>query len=262
MRFSRHSTLIAAYEALSKRTSNLPCMRIVSLNIQHGGGSRADRIGDWLEITQPDFLVLSEWRSNTPGQLLADRIERLGLVHRAASLRPSKGNGVLIAARRPFIAKRITPARTPKGEMLMARFEDRLHLLGCYFPNLAAKAPFFAACLRTARFMVDGPFLMIGDLHTGHNDLDVEAPGFRFHCADQFERLTTNSGLVDLWRRIHFDRREWTWRSRLNGFRLDHAFANPAFLEQYPKLHCKYDHETRDQRISDHSAIVLDVMPR
>jgi exonuclease III len=85
--------------------------------------------------------------------------------------------------------------------------------------------------------------------------------GTPFDCVAEFKALP----LVDLWRLEHGDKRDWTWRSpesatrRSNGFRLDHAFANAAFRERFPNIRCVYDHEPRDMKLTDHSALVLTV---
>ena len=54
--------------------------------------------------------------------------------------------------------------------------------------------------------------LIIGDLNTGRNDLDIEGNGARFHCADQFDAMERHDGLIDLWRSMPENResREWT----------------------------------------------------
>jgi exonuclease III len=100
---------------------------------------------------------------------------------------------------------------------------------------------------------------MIGDFNTGRNDLDIEGNGVPFHCADQFAGLHEQAGLVDLWRLRPSERRDWTWRSAKNGFRIDHAFGNQAFLHRHPNFHCEIDHEPRLARLTDHSAIILDL---
>src|SRR5258708_11116954 len=99
---------------------------------------------------------------------------------------------------------------------------------------------------------------MIGDFNTGRNDLDIEGAGARFHCADLFEALSREAGLMDLWRACHGDRQEWTWRSPANGFRIDHAFGNEAFINHWPTFRCEIDHAPRLSGLTDHSAVVLE----
>ena len=101
------------------------------------------------------------------------------------------------------------------------------------------------------------PLVMIGDFNTGRNDLDIEGTGARFYCAELFEALSTEAGLIDLWRQRH-DRREWTWRSPMNGFRIDHVFGNKAFIARFPAFRCAIDHAPRKSGLSDHSAVVLE----
>jgi exonuclease III len=89
--------------------------------------------------------------------------------------------------------------------------------------------------------------------------LDIEANGARFHCADQFIGLCDQAGLTDLWRLRHGVRREWTWRSAKNGFRIDHAFGNQAFVNLFPNYRCEIDHEPRLMGLTDHSAVIVDL---
>jgi exonuclease III len=153
----------------------------------------------------------------------------------------------------------MTPPSAGKGELILIELESTLRIMGCYFPQGRAKAPFFQQCIEVARGTKDVPFVIIGDLNTGRNDLDIEGRGAPFYCADLFEALTEQAELVDLWRACNGDHREWTWRSRVNGFRIDHAFGNNAFLERFAAFRCSIDHEPRQTRLTDHSAIILEV---
>jgi exonuclease III len=103
----------------------------------------------------------------------------------------------------------------------------------------------------------DAPFLLAGDLNTGCNEVDLETGATPFPCATDFVALTSG-GLIDQCRLQHgMTAREYTWRSRQNGFRIDHAFGNEAFVSRYEPLQCDYDHSTRESKLSDHSALML-----
>jgi hypothetical protein len=117
-----------------------------------------------------------------------------------------------------------------------------------------AKSPFFERCAETALNETQQPLLVIGDFNTGRNDLDVEGSGTRVDCVDQFIGLSERAGLADLWRFRNGERREWTWRSAKNGFRIDHAFGNEAFINRFPNYRCEIDHEPRLVGLTDHSA--------
>lgn len=101
------------------------------------------------------------------------------------------------------------------------------------------------------------PFLLLGDLNTGYNNIDVEGNGAPFSCADMFDALQTKAGLVDLWRGEHGDKQEWSWRSPINGFRVDHAFANEAFQKCFAPIRSYYDHGPRENGLTDHSALIV-----
>jgi exonuclease III len=131
-------------------------------------------------------------------------------------------------------------------------------LLSCYFPQLYAKARFFSVCAETAMAHTNMPFAIIGDLNTGNEVIDKSPAGTPYACAEHFDALTEGTGLVDLWRRTNgMDAREWTWLShQKNGFRIDHALANEPFL-RLVQPSCVYDRYPREEKITDHSALII-----
>jgi len=208
------------------------------------------------------MIVLAEWRDNASGRYIKERLESHGLFVATDCTTPSRSNALLVAANVAFETERITPDRSDKGALLLAHIPVNFRLLASYFPQGTLKAPFFRACLAQAANSGTVPFLLVGDLNTGCNDADIESGGMPFFCADLFEALRLEAGLVDLWRAEHGNRREWTWRSRVNGFRIDHAFANTAFIERFPSIRCSYDHEPRKIGLTDHSALFVTAGPQ
>jgi exonuclease III len=244
-------------------------MQAILLNVQHGGGRRAQRLLEWLTVRSPDVIALPEWRDNDPGAVLKSGLEAKGF--QTATATTNSDNGVLFAAKRPFASRCSTPAMRERkrtegrgGALLIAEFGD-LRMMAAYFPGAKAKAPFFEACAAEAEASTDIPFLLLGDLNTGCNDVDKGRNGARFYCVDEFKALP----LVDLWRVEHGDAAtEWSWFSRKsatrrsNGFRIDHAFANVAFRERFPGIRCRYDHTPREMKLTDHNALVLSASQR
>jgi exodeoxyribonuclease-3 len=233
-------------------------MKIVALNIRHGGGARMERIAAWLDDHTADVLVLGEFRDNAVGSALRARLGARGWHMASAGVAPGV-NGVLVASRRPMEAAGLTPDEATTGAMLLATLDDGTQVLGAYFPNMRAKPPFFARCLQVARTRGETPFLLVGDLNTGCNVRDVQPGATRFLCAEAFAALESECGLADLWRRSHGDdAREWTWLSHAgNGYRLDHAFANAAFEARHGPATMRYAHDTRETSLSDHSGLVV-----
>jgi exodeoxyribonuclease III len=228
----------------------------VCLNIRSGGGKRASSICNFLESLNPEIVVLTEWRQGDRGQHFVDWATRRQINYQSRNDGATL-NGVFIAARTPFQAASKTPQSVFAGVLLAARFSE-WNLLGVYFPQLKEKKPFFDACSQITQENQEKPFLLIGDLNTGNQRSDRDLKATPFTCANEFDALSRNAKLVDLWRRTNgSDAREWTWLShRNNGFRVDHALANEPFVE-WMQPSCHYDTTPRTEKLSDHSAVVI-----
>ena len=236
-----------------------PRHRLVSLNIRHGGGSRASSLAGWLLRQSPDFIILPEWRNNEYGHKIACDLQKEGFTVSSVHQEKLTANAILVGAKEPFELTRITPTGAEKGELGLAKFAT-FNLCAAYFPQLNEKAAFFNRCFELAENFNSAPLLIVGDLNTGRNDCDLEQGGVKFSCDGHFVNLETKSGLTDIWRAQHgASAREWTWRSSKNGFRIDHAFANEAFRTAFKKINCFYLHEPRESHVTDHSALVVDL---
>lgn len=251
---SAHRSTVARRGVRIRSNGSLSDMkRLVCLNLRAGGGKRADRLCAYLDGLAPDLVVLTEWRAGPTG----DRFRAwAGAMHVATLNDGGTANGVLVAARAPFQMRSVTPRTGGTGVMALARFAD-MSVLACYFPSMKEKAPFFDVAIAQARAHPRRKFLLLGDLNTGNQLADREPHAVRYNCADQFDALSGECRLSDLWRHSQGTAREFTWLShRQNGFRLDHAFANRAFVK-HQAPHCEYDHTPRLTGLSDHSALVI-----
>jgi exonuclease III len=161
-----------------------------------------------------------------------------------------------VASKTRFQAKAVTPTDSARGALLLVEHSN-WRFLASYFPQLNAKRAFFNVCIDQAAYSESVPFLLMGDLNTGKNSIDVEGKGVPFVCADLFEALSTEARLIDLWRLEHGDKKEWSWRSRVNGFRVDHALANKQFMKRFIRIRCAYDHTPRENGLTDRSALIL-----
>lgn len=229
---------------------------ILSLNIRSGAGARASNLLSYLDQRSPGVVVLTEWRANAAGRSFADwaTARRMQAAHQNDG---GTANGVFIASTSPFTAQTVTPEGDGAGTLMLARF-TAFALVGCYFPQKNAKARFFERCAEIVQRDTVTPTLLIGDLNTGNQFRDRGERAGKYFCAGAFDELTTRSGLHDLWRHsVGPDAREWSWLSnRGNGFRIDHALANDAFLNLTAPS-CIYDHEPRLKGWTDHSAVLV-----
>jgi exonuclease III len=166
-------------------------------------------------------------------------------------------NGVFLASLDPFVTESATPTAQSAGSLMLARFR-RVTLLACYFPPLKAKAVFFDRCLELAAQHQAASFVLAGDLNTGNQLADRSEGAGKYYCSGHFDRLISAGRLSDLWRLTNGACREWTWLSpqKRNGFRIDQAFGNEAFVVAATPI-CTYDHRTRETGLTDHSAVVV-----
>jgi exodeoxyribonuclease-3 len=232
-------------------------VRIASLNIRHGGSRRIPSIIDWVDKADADFITFSEWRPNQCGEVLAGAMQDRGYSTHGISQGPSV-NGILMASRCNQMVSNITPEGALHGEIAFSA-STNLDLICCYFPQKHEKITFFHAV--TDRILqASAPTILIGDLNTGLNGIDLTTGATPFFCSKEFAELESLGGAKDLWRHSHGKyAREWSWCSRNNGFRIDHAYGNEALFKAYPSIFCRYDHSTRTEGISDHSAILVEL---
>lgn len=229
-------------------------MRLVTLNIRHGGGRHTAALATALLRQRADLLVLSEFRNNRHGEALRNKLAASGFTHQATAVGDARLNTLLVAARLPFSVQRQRVLAFDPVRLMEVRFSG-FALLAAHLPNLKAKIPHWKALLRLARAEPAARRILAGDFNTGENGADGE--NFRFTCADEMARLLA-LGWVDAWRRLHPSKRDYTWYShRGRGFRLDHVFLSPALA---PALRgAALSHRVRLRGLTDHSALRVDL---
>jgi len=95
--------------------------------------------------------------------------------------------------------------------------------------------------------------VITGDLNTGKHFIDEK--GKTFCCADYFDLFEQN-GIIDAWRHVNGDKKEYSWYSYArNGFRLDHFLVGSNLKNKI--IDCQYIHAYRLNQISDHSMMKL-----
>ncbi len=227
-------------------------MKIVTLNLRHGGSSRIQALADWLVATDSDAIVCTEFRQGKAGDLLSQRLGKAGYVHRFAASEVTSLNTVCIFTRQ--VAQAV-PVNLPVEERhrLVAVCLGPLTVVGVYFSQLRAKLPLFGYLLSRPEEL-GGPTVLIGDFNTGLHHLDEV--GATFQCAEEFRRLS-DVGWVDAWRRLHGIEQAFSWQSNAgNGFRIDHAFVTADLADRVSMA--EYDHSPRTG-LTDHAALLIEV---
>ena len=200
---------------------------------------------------------MAEYRANGTAEVLRDALGRSGLSCLYRSVTVPNVNGLLVATRTSCADIEELPAPAGHGHRLVHVRLDDVHILACYFPQGKEKIPVFEVVLEWAEAHSANPALIVGDLNTGKHRVD-EA-GATFIAADYLERLE-GLGFTDAWRHFHGPAREYSWFStKGNGFRVDHAFVSEALLRRLRRV--DYSHAEREEGISDHSILLIDLEP-
>lgn len=225
-------------------------MRILTLNLRHGGGTRTREIVRFLDDHMADALVLTEFRKNSAGRQITDYLESIGLQWSSPNVGSAKQNTVLIAAKKLAPRSLLSP---PNDWSIHSADVDGLNILGLYLPQKALKAPVYRWLIPTASKLRRS--VVVGDFNTGLNDLDVQGRS-KFWCEADFRLLSTQL-MVDAYRAKNGNAEEYSWYSRAgNGFRVDHALVTRDLENSI--VSATYQHETRDV-VSDHSALIAEI---
>ncbi len=224
-------------------------MKIVTLNLRHGGANRVGRIVDYLLKNEADAIVLTEFRNNDSGAFLTEQLTAACFQGFLAPAEDHRKNRVAIFGPLKARAIPVSP-RAEDAHRIVACDMRGVTVVGVYFAQLMQKATLFDY-LNERPPPLQGDVLVIGDFNTGLHYLDET--GATFHCADRFRQMG-DRGYSDLWRCAHGqDIREFSWMSNQNnGFRIDHAMGAGAIPSR--TVACYYDHSTRSG-LTDHSAL-------
>ena len=229
-------------------------MKITTLNLRHGGGQRIDLCLRYLVSTQSDVLVLSEFRNNQNGIKLKQHLKDHGFNFFFSPTEDSN-NSILIATRTNAYLDRIKDLTENDKHRACLVTVDGLKIMGVYFPQKNEKKTLFKTILDDNNELLNQKSLIIGDFNTGLPFKDESNESF--YCVNEFQRLN-EVGFIDAWRSRHPDKYEYSWYSPSeNGFRIDHALASIKFNSLIQSI--SYDHTPRDQKITDHSALIINL---
>ena len=236
-------------------------MRIAYLNINKAVKERGRRLIDYLAGLDADVIGLGEMtRSNAETFQLG--FETLGYTHRCFKAPEGPKGSIGVVSRVQPASMRIAYMQARSGHdgiPRLAQLQLRgLDLTFVYLPNHAKKLPYFKRLLRDGRELVrnESAAALIGDFNTGDRE-DYGGPKGIFIGQEEFDGLK-RMGFRDVMLDANPGGREWTWMSTFgNGFRLDQSLGTRRFADRVRDAH--YDHTPRETRLTDHSAMVIDL---
>ena len=227
-------------------------MKLETFNIRHGGGTRVTQIIESISAHNPDYLLLTEFRNNKNGERIQSLLVSKGYVHQIAGDVEANINTVLFASKAKFDdAYFYDDLGVHSHRLLKVKFAN-FSIVGFYFPQKNEKVTVFEKLYKLFKESSTTPMIALGDLNTGKHRIDEV--GKSFYAAEYID-LIEEIG-VDAYRKYHGDKKEFSWfSSRGNGFRIDHAFVTEPMLNLLEGVN--YSHAERENKISDHSALIV-----
>jgi len=250
-------------------------MRIVSWNILQGGGRRTADVVKTLSGLDADVVALQEFRHGQTKPALFAGFNDMGYEHLLFPdpATPETGstesthtlNSVGLVGRYPLEGNTLLPkgsTSVPATLALQARITiidadvPDIDIIVVHLPHKQKQPPYFETLLNLPATLRSEHTLIIGDFNCGIPFEDSETK--TFSATRQFQALLSQ-GWIDAWRSRNPHARQFTWVSsrKGNGFRYDHALVSPALNERINTI--EYMHSPREQGISDHSILVMDI---
>ncbi len=227
-------------------------IKVLSWNIQQGGGSRIHKIMSALGKIKAQVVVLSEYRNNSNGQKLRGLLLAAGYRYQAVSAATAQVNSVIIASTFPFNTQLFPHSDTEYGHSVIKAEFDAFSVYGMYLPHKKRHRLFD---LLLSEISAEKPMILCGDMNTGVNYVDQK--GNSFWYADEFVEIQEN-GCKDAFRYLHHDIREYSWYSHQgNGYRYDHTLVHEDLLPIVTG--CEYLHIYRETKCADHSPMLLQI---
>jgi exodeoxyribonuclease III len=228
-------------------------LKIISWNIQQGGGSRILPIGHALIAGNFDIIVLSEFKNNENGRKIQEILTKAGYTFQINTKAFSDENTVLIASKHAGQAQIYEKADPNFTHNIATAKFSAFNLMGVYLPHKKKHnlLPFITHEIASSEV----PYIVVGDYNIGHNFIDQKGDSFWYQAELQaFEK----AGMRDAFRQINGKAEEYSWFSHQgNGYRYDHTYVHESLVPIVKN--CYYLHEWRQNKLSDHSPMVLEL---
>jgi len=236
-------------------------VKLLSWNILQGGGRRAAAIVQTIRGHAPDIVTLQEFRRGSGEIEIVAGLKAIGLKYIHIPETQGHENTILIASKFGFDAGPFLPEPHNPLHMLEAYFSAEqlgfeLSLICVHFPQKKAQIPLFEALKNDSDGLLLMNTMIIGDMNCGIPLIDSDSKSF---YATHYYQDLLQMGWIDSWRSRHVDAREFTWTSNRteNRFRYDQVLASPVLDRRLKRA--VYDHLPRRSKISDHSAIIVEL---
>jgi len=263
--------------------STMRLLKIMTMNIGNPSLQRAQKQIEWIENREEDIYILTETKVSAGCNYLAEYFGEKSLTLFDHGEKPffytsfpksQTGDlGVMILSRFPIVSENTcfdknNPFFSRLSDIIIDCHGKKIGIMGLYVPSRDAtqekiirKKEFIIQFLQHLKRVSSDrpiPYIIGGDLNIlerGHVPRYRNFLNWEYDFYDRFDHF----GFDDAFRLIHPSENEYSWVGRSNdGYRYDHLFVSKD-LSKCVKS-CEYVHETRRIRITDHSAMVANLM--
>ncbi|MHB8871914.1 MAG: endonuclease/exonuclease/phosphatase family protein [Candidatus Doudnabacteria bacterium] len=239
-------------------------------NIANPSLKRAASQANWLHKLNKDILVLTECKNSEGSRFIEKYLLFNG--YEVIFPRPdNNGYGVLVASKLktkitlfansvPFLNSRIVSI-----SIELPSLDDFIEIIGLYIPSRDVSSE---KIIRKRTFLQNvisafnnspnykyrvfcGDFNILEPNHFPHYSFFQDWEYGFYNALNGYE-------LIDAYRYLHPTEQEYSWVGRTgDGYRYDHFFVSKALTQSIKK--CFYLHDPRNEKLSDHSAIISEL---
>ena len=198
-------------------------------------------------------MVLSEFRNGETGDRLRTSLLKIGYRHQVVTGAKNGVNSVLIVSTFAAGSELYSDADLKFTHNIATAVFPAFKVMGVYLPHKKKNTllPYINKLIKED----DAHYIIAGDYNTGKNHIDQVGKSFWYE--DELFRMEKN-GYIDAFRHMHDDVKEYSWYSHQgNGYRYDHTYIDEALIPIVKD--CYYLHEWRENKLSDHSPMVLEL---
>ena len=239
---------------------------LLTFNIGNPSPERAQRQLAWLASREEQVLVLTETKASVGCKFLADAFTSAGYTVCFPEPGPGEYGAMIVtrvaAAPDPF-NDAIGYLAARAATVVLPAPDGPLRVIGLYVPSRDAslekterKRRWLACCETALAHTAGQPTVLLGDLNILEPSHKPQYPFFAPFEYDFYRALADTHGFIDAFRSLHPWANEYSWVGRTgDGYRYDHAFCSRELAGLV--LSCQYVHQPRSDKLSDHSALTL-----
>lgn len=266
----RQTLLFNLRESDEVNESTSPDMRILNWNISNPSIERAYKQFEWLIKTKANIIILTEAKYSKGCRYLRDALTDVGF--KVYFPKPLDNDYTVIIAEKGFQSEKwnldipFLPHRIES--VILKTFLGDLKIIGLYVPSRGPQERRNVNKKKFQNQMIDWLNLLYKRGDTSNlivgGDLNVIEPDHIPHYSVfgeweyVFYKTFTNGTLVDAYRLLYPNLNEYSWFGRSgDGYRFDHFFVSENISSHIKE--CHYLHEPRLSKLSDHSAMSLEL---